>query len=689
MTRRRLLPAIVAALVTAASIGRAGPEGVDEAPDEPRLARAHIEYGFRLAEAGRRSDAAREYTRALEIRESLYGTEHIATAEAMVLLAEARVAVGDTEQALDLALRAQGSASRTFGRLATGLTPAEVVRYATVRELAEGIALDVLTSLEGDRRTSVAERVWHQYVPARAAVLDAAIFENRIATRGFSSELEEKVDALVAVQQEIAALLASGESGESFREQMDALSVRRARLESALAEARPEFAAMLSARLLGLSEVAAALPIETSLIAYFRYLSGGLTSGRSETRYLAIVLPDRMGEPVVVPLGSASAIDRTIREWKQEAGSPTPSDPEQTRLAEQAYRGAGEALRRALWDPIADTVSLGKRVFIVPDGSIRVVAFGALPVTSTRYLVETGPVLHTLSAERDVVRYVRPAARGKGMLAVGGVDYDAEVRRQASEAPEDDRWTPACDALVSLRFSPVAGSEEQATAAVSVWTTRFPDDQGRATELLTAEKAGEIAVRRQALGRVMVHLDTRGFFVQDLCVSSPPEQPGVAALLAQRAEVEARRLAVDPLVLGGIALAGANDRAPDAAFSTIDDGLLTTREIAALDLRGTDWVVLSATDTGPGEPGAAAGVLALQRAVLATGARTLVMTQWVGDGATATALVERLYRYRLAGSSTPEALRAASIETIETLRETGASTHPYFWGAFVAAGDWR
>jgi hypothetical protein len=44
---------------------------------------------------------------------------------------------------------------------------------------------------------------------------------------------------------------------------------------------------------------------------------------------------------------------------------------------------------------------------------------------------------------------------------------------------------------------------------------------------------------------------------------------------------------------------------------------------------------------------------------------------------------------RVAGLSTSEAVRGASLDALRTLRARGGSTHPLLWGAFVAAGDWR
>jgi CHAT domain-containing protein len=49
-----------------------------------------------------------------------------------------------------------------------------------------------------------------------------------------------------------------------------------------------------------------------------------------------------------------------------------------------------------------------------------------------------------------------------------------------------------------------------------------------------------------------------------------------------------------------------------------------------------------------------------------------------------------LYRGRLLESmATDEAVRNAGLTVLDRRREEQRSTHPFFWAAFVAAGDWR
>ena len=52
--------------------------------------------------------------------------------------------------------------------------------------------------------------------------------------------------------------------------------------------------------------------------------------------------------------------------------------------------------------------------------------------------------------------------------------------------------------------------------------------------------------------------------------------------------------------------------------------------------------------------------------------------------------MKALYEARLAQRlDTPGAVRAASLQTLRQRRAKGQSTHPFYWAAFVAAGDWR
>ena len=109
-----------------------------------------------------------------------------------------------------------------------------------------------------------------------------------------------------------------------------------------------------------------------------------------------------------------------------------------------------------------------------------------------------------------------------------------------------------------------------------------------------------------------------------------------------------------------------------------NDGILTAKEIASLNLEDVDLVVLSACQSGLGEI-KEDGVFGLQRGFKKAGAQSLLMSLWdVDDHATQKLMVE-FYKNLLSGKTKRESLHFAQ----KTLRQTENYKHPYYWAAFI------
>ena len=102
----------------------------------------------------------------------------------------------------------------------------------------------------------------------------------------------------------------------------------------------------------------------------------------------------------------------------------------------------------------------------------------------------------------------------------------------------------------------------------------------------TGAAASEAAFKQQAAGKRVLHLATHGFFLGGKCASA------LEASEKPRGKTPVSLTGENPLLLSGFALAGANHR--QAAGPDEEDGILTAEEIAALDLSGVEWAVLSA-----------------------------------------------------------------------------------------------
>jgi tetratricopeptide (TPR) repeat protein len=273
---------------------------------------------------------------------------------------------------------------------------------------------------------------------------------------------------------------------------------------------------------------------------------------------------------------------------------------------------------------VANMLGDGSELVIIPHGPLALVPFVALPVGSAgqllgdRFAVRYAPSLASLREVEQRPRQV-DAGRSAGALVVGN--------------PVTGKIPDASGRLVDL--SALAGAEQEA---------RTIAEKLRARSIL-GERATESAVRRRLDGAPVVHLATHGF----------------AYSTADRARDSFLALA------------------PDGD----SDGMLTVGEILdELPSLAAELVVLSACQTGLGQLSRAEGTVGLQRAFLAKGARSVLVSLWnVSDEATR-ALMTNFYMHWLSGSSKAEALRRAQAE----VRRTPGFEHPRYWAAFQLVG---
>jgi len=686
-------------------------------PHHPSTALGLANLAGLLQDVGEHAAARPMYERALAIREQVLGPEHPSVAASLAALARLRAVQGEGAGALEQALEAERIGREHQRLTARSLSEREALRYAAVRPSGLGLALSLAAAgLEPAARWQVLDAV----VRSRALVLDELAARHRASGPGDDRKTAGLHARLDSRRARLAHLVVRGpgREPEAYRELLSQARGEKEAAERALAAASAAFTRELSRGRLGADQVAHSLPAGSALVAFAQYGKLDLAPRPRESRkraekeppaaYLALVLRAGARSPEVVDLGAAAAIDAAVARWKHEASG--------IRLlaggraeAEAAYREAGVALRRAMWDLPAAAAGHAERVFVVPDGSLSLVSVAALPLDDGGYLLERGPTLHYLSAERDLVP-LGGDRRGAGLLALGGPNYDATAAfaalrgtaalevaagpraRARSAAYHGPR--SACPDLATLRFEPLPATTKEALEVVTAWEKgRSPDEPSPADALhLGGDAAGEAALKDLAPGRRMLHLATHGFFLGGACESATGGTRGIGGLAAppevQGGTGSPAVNGENPLVLSGLALAGANHRASAGAGE--EDGILTAEEIAALDLSGAEWVVLSACETGVGEVQAGEGVLGLRRAFEVAGAGTLIMSLWSVDDEATREWMGALYEGRLMRRlETSAALRGASLAVLERRRAAGLSTHPFYWGAFVAAGDWR
>lgn len=235
-------------------------------------------------------------------------------------------------------------------------------------------------------------------------------------------------------------------------------------------------------------------------------------------------------------------------------------------------------------------------------------------------------------------------------VAVVDVPYAAQLSR-GSASPSGGSWMVLADPLYD-DLSPLPASAAEAEAVV-----RLARRHGRSVELWTGPEASKPRLLSpESAEASLLHIAVHA--------SAPTSRDGDASLwLAQR-----------------------------NATGTSIDGRLRARDLDELSLRA-DLVVLSACATGvDGWDAAVSEGQGLAKGFLEAGARQVMSSLWPISDAVTADLMSRFYMELLAGErqgtttggtvSAAVALRQAQ----RALRRREATSHPFYWAAFVVHG---
>ncbi len=397
-----------------------------------------------------------------------------------------------------------------------------------------------------------------------------------------------------------------------------------------------------------------ALPPDGVLVEFQRYQSYDGRQKPAErwggARYLALVLtPD--GSIRSVDLGAAATIDQLIAQAlvvSEKAGQ----DPEPL----------WNQVRQQIFSPLMPFLTNRKQWFLSPDGELNRVPFAALlaPEKSGSLLAQAVK-LRLLTTGRDLLPQSQTKqAKGDQILVIANPDFGS-------------RGTP---------WKPLPATAREGRQIAS---------QLRGTLLEGAQAT--VNALQQARRLKVLHVASHGFF------SNPQTSPQSTAITQRSGSMSAAfsgppAATGDPLLNSGIVLAGANNHSPstqnssaqDPAVASQDDGYLTAKEVARMQLEGTELVVLSACETASGTFQSGEGVYGLQRALTVAGAYSTLLSLWkVDDDATAF-FMERYYSLLKEGKGRMEALLSVQNE-FRTNPKIPAWEDFHYWAAFQLVGE--
>ena len=384
----------------------------------------------------------------------------------------------------------------------------------------------------------------------------------------------------------------------------------------------------------GWQDVQKRLPADGCAIEFLQY-------EKDERQRMGAVLLGKTGQPVWISLPSPDVILESQAGGKS-IGSRISSTAGKVKNA--LYEN--ERLREIIWTgELQQAIGENKDVYFSPDGYLHQLAIEYLLPEALE-----GKRFYRLSSTRQIILKRQP--RLDAALIVGGITY---LTDQRDNVPGNDSLAFRYLNGVHARFNYLPGTKFEAEAVRDIRNT--PADS-----LLTGLTATEPALRSLMGQYSILCLSTHGFFRAD----SVPTGTDLKTCLTD-----------ESLSQSVLALAGVGKSIGNPLFDpSRQDGILSSAEIAELDLSKVDLAIISACQSGLGQV-SADGVYGIQRGLKDAGTGALVVSLWNVDDKSTILLMKRFHEGLVQGKSVHEAFMDARASLMNPSEGNGVKTRRF------------
>ncbi len=326
------------------------------------------------------------------------------------------------------------------------------------------------------------------------------------------------------------------------------------------------------------------------------------------------------------------------------------------------------------WPSIQQHLSGIDRVYFSPSGE--------LYSTPIENYIEDGRDYIRVSSTREVVlSNERNKETEQSMKLYGGLVYNMTLdditevnekyKREETLRPVNHRSSR--DVLTRLGFSYLKETLKEVKDIEQI-----AKNANAQCELITGIDGTEESLRAVSGKKYsMLHFATHGFYwTQDEAEDKLSDRKFSFLMFENEhpKHVEDKSMTRSGLIFSGANWALNGKDMPEG----VEDGIATAQEIARLDLRGCDLVVLSACQTGLGEI-SGEGVFGLQRGFKKAGVRSILMSLWEVDDLATQMLMTEFYKHYLNGESKTSSLRKAQ----QYVKSQEGFEDPMYWAGFI------
>ena len=393
----------------------------------------------------------------------------------------------------------------------------------------------------------------------------------------------------------------------------------------------------------------------------------------NEADYYVIIVKKGDKEPKIIHLFAESSLNRIIGNQGNKRIDRYITELYSTGTSQDK----GEMLYNLIWAALEKDLKGCRTIYYSPAGILNSVSLQA--ISNGKQCLGQKYVMHLVSSISEIPRIKKASSNHcKQAVIFGGIQYDAKESEliqacRAYSRRNHEIWERG---TITIRsgWKRLPGTEIEAKEIDSILANK-----GYTVELFSGIEANEESFKALSGKDInTIHIATHGFFLTD-----KKDIKKNVFLNPTMSETIGR---VDPMLRSGLLFAGANRAwTGKRNIEGIDDGILTAKEITALDLSKVKLIVLSACQTGLGDVEANEGVYGLQRAFKLAGVETIIMSLWEVDDRATSLLMRTFYENYLNEKDKDVAFRNA-INTVRNYKDENGDTpfaSPYYWAAFI------
>lgn len=378
----------------------------------------------------------------------------------------------------------------------------------------------------------------------------------------------------------------------------------------------------------------------------------GFSKSNSETKdlkYAALILTPEIDSPIFVELCTFNQLHEVLFNALKE---------QEIGINELYIQGEKQILYELIWNKIDDYVKNAKSISISPTLLIKDVNLGFIPCPDGSYLNEKYDI-RIVTSTAKICNQER--AHYSDAYVYGGIEYTKGKHNSNQISYRSIVINELCNSTRNgFGFLRASGYEADQIADVL-------QENNIETNLIKGADADEKSFRKMdGNSPSIIHLSTHGFYLV-----------GFDKYTEYFDKLLSYSIKDNSMLLSGMLLADANSTLKASNEKTpLNDGIITAEEIAMLDLRNTELVVLSACETAIGV-NLQEGFGGLVRAFKNAGVKSVLASLWkVPDDATAKLMLS-FYKLFLSGTEMHLALKIAQKEVSKLYPD------PYYWASFI------